>query len=187
MSTRFLLLLGLTALAGAAPAQKGNNQLRLMAEAGFPEKHARTGPGVYMKGLYGVGRSGQLSLTAGSSTFEFEYSPMLPVWATPVLVGYRFNTRNFYLEPQAGYGQLRGHHYVEDSNWGDWYRYSAGAVYFSLGGGYEYKRWEAGIRLQSGHATEDVPAASWPGKSFRFAGVHVGYALWTSHPRSQKD
>lgn len=180
-----MLLLFIMGIAGAAFAQKGDNQLKLLAEAGFPSEEYntgsgvgdyRTGSGIYAKFLYGVGRKGHLSLTAGFTRFANKTFRSIPVSTVPVLVGYRLPIRSFYLEPQVGYGILSGH---------DWdyinirsVRYNMGTAYFSLGGGYAYKRWDAGIRFQSSHTIDNRPT----NRYFQFVGVYAGYALWQTSP-----
>jgi hypothetical protein len=180
MGKSLMLLLFFIGILGSARAQKGDNQLKLLAEAAFPAEEYntgsglgdyRTGPGVYAKFLYGVGRKGHLSLTAGFAQFANETFGSIPVCTIPVLAGYRLPIRSFYLEPQVGYGILSGH------DWDDvdrrFVRYNTGTAYFSLGGGYDYNRWDAGLRFQSSH-TVGRPASRY----FQFVGVHVGYALW---------
>lgn len=166
---------------GAASGQKGDNQVRVLAEAGFPaHREFNAGVGGYVKFLYGVGRSGQVSLTTGLSKFRASSTLIggngerTTLRTIPVLAGYKVNIRNFYIEPAVGYGELGGRDYIG----GDWARQSVGAFYMSLGAGYDYKRWTAGVRYQAARGAEDVAAGDWHRRFFEFAGVHVGYTLW---------
>lgn len=180
------LMVCLMAMTPFVQGQKGDNQFRLLAEAGIPtgeyptapgaDKY-RTGPGVYAKALYGVGRSGQLSLTAGFARFENATFRPHPVKTIPVLLGYKINIRSFYVEPQVGFGALNSHAF--DGIERRWIRSSVGAAYYSLGAGYEYERIDFGIRFQNAHAVNNMPA-SWNSRYFQTVGIHIGYALWSS-------
>ncbi|MEJ7738984.1 MAG: hypothetical protein WKF97_16280 [Chitinophagaceae bacterium] len=50
--------------------QKENNQFKLLAEAGIPNDQNKLGFGGYLKGAYGIGRSGQVTLMSGVSKFR---------------------------------------------------------------------------------------------------------------------
>lgn len=181
MDKRLWLFLLFLVLAGATSAQKAANQFRILGEGGFPvHEEFQSGWGAYLKFLYGVGRNGQATLTTGFS--KFRASATLIGWngershlrTIPFLVGYKHTIKGFYVEPQAGYGELGGRDYIG----GDWARQSVGAFYTSLGAGYEYQRWDVGVRYQGAKGAEGVSAGSWHRRFFEFVGVHIGYTLW---------
>lgn len=97
-----------TLLAGYASAQKGNNQLSVGVQGEFFlgdfANYYNAGIGGSVKGLYGVGSSGQLSLSTGYTTFTGKGLANGQTFSIiPTLLGYRFNCKSgFYLEPQAG-------------------------------------------------------------------------------------
>lgn len=179
---RGLLLLALMVGAGGAlKAQKGANEVKVLAEVGLPPKDYNPGLGGQVKFLYGVGKGGQVGLTTGFTTFHFKTTPVgsaqkktNSITTIPVLLGYRQHIGGFYLEPQAGYGALNGRIDIG----GDWARPSVGAFYWSAGAGYAHKRLEVGVRYQSAHGAEGSDAGTWHDKTFHFVGVHVGIALW---------
>lgn len=63
------LLIGISLLSFAGFAQKGNNQINVGVELGLPTGDngdvSKAGFGGTVKGLYGIGTAGQLSLTTG--------------------------------------------------------------------------------------------------------------------------
>ena len=99
-------------LATSVNAQKGNNQIGIGAEVDFPMGNLgtayKTGFGGSIKGLYGIGNAGQLSLSAGLSSFKGKSGTIYASQTfnlVPILAGYRHNFKSsFYLEPQAGVG-----------------------------------------------------------------------------------
>lgn len=183
MGRRLAFLLMVMMAAGAVQAQKGANAIKLSAEAGFPLEDFNPGAGGQVAFLYGVGKSGQISLTTGFTTFtskktlvggDFDPTRLTTI---PVLLGYRHHIKGFYLEPQAGYGALNGRIDIG----GDWARPSVGAFYWSVGAGLEYKRLDIGVRFQSAHGAEGSDAGTWHDKTFQFIGLHAGFALWRSN------
>ena len=162
-------------------AQKGDNQVRILAEVGFPmHDEFRMGGGAYVKFLYGVGRSGQVSLTTGASKFRASATLIgrngerTHIRTVPVLLGYKINIKNIYIEPAIGYGELGG----RDNIGGDWARHSIGASYLSLGAGYELEPWTLGIRYQVARGTRSVLGRTWDRNGFEFVGLQVAYTLW---------
>lgn len=193
MGKLLVVLMCLIVMAPVVQGQKGDDQFRLLVELGIPTEHYstapgteayRTGPGIFAKYLYGVGRSGQLSLTAGFARFENATFRSHPVKTIPVLLGYKINIRSFYVEPQIGIGSLSSEYYDDIEL--RWARRSVEAAYLSLGGGYEYRRMDIGFRFQSGHAIDKLPE-SWNRWYFQTVGIHLGYALWRKqgHASSQ--
>jgi hypothetical protein len=94
--------------------QTGNNQIGVGAEGDFLmgsySSAYNVGFGGNLKGLFGVGQSGQISLTAGYSSFSSKSGTIFAgqtLSLVPILAGYRYNTSNgFYGEPQIGVGIL---------------------------------------------------------------------------------
>lgn len=133
-ATILLLLLSL-----AIQAQKGRNQLSIIGEAAIPGFQNDHGWGISAKGMYGLGRSAQLSLTAGFIGLKSKNTIEQTKTRTrliPVLMGYKYNYGKIFIEPQVGYGELGGK--VEMN--GDDARPSVGALYWALGAGYDHKK-----------------------------------------------
>ena len=124
-------------------AQKGRNQLNIIGETSIPVFQNDHGWGISAKGMYGVGRSAQITLTAGFTVLKTKNTVEHSKTNTrmiPVLLGYKYNYRKFFIEPQAGYGELGGK--IESG--GDYARPSVGAFYWALGAGYDHKKIIAG-------------------------------------------
>lgn len=173
MKKRLHLLACIIMVATAATAQKGNNQLTVMAEAGIPNE-GRMGYGLFIKGAYGVGEKAQLTLQTGFSRFTSAGAPghqETTIRIIPFLAGYKYNIKNFYIEPQAGYGEVGGRIDIG----GDYARPSNGAFIWAIGGGYSWPRIDLGIRYQSAHGT--VGIGSDHKNQFGFTGLHIGYNL----------
>lgn len=170
------LLLFCVGFAGSVKAQKGKDELRIIGEATVPIFQDDRGFSGFAKGLYGVGHSGQLTLTTGLSKFKSKNSlgRGIHLRLIPLLAGYKHNVHKFYLEPQAGIGELGG---KEDIG-GDLSRQSVAAFFWALGAGYEVKRFSAGIRFQSVKGIESRDAGLWNNKTFHYTGLYVGYALF---------
>lgn len=145
-------------------AQKGNNQIGVAFDLGIPTGDlgdmVKTGFGGQVRGLLGVGTAGQVSLTAGWSTFKEkeETGVNLKENIIPVLLGYRHNFNGFYVEPQVGYGS-----YATKSDLVDG---SDGAFTWAAGIGYAKSGIDVGARYQSGHKD---------GSSLSLIGIHIGY------------
>jgi len=99
----------LFAFAFISKAQKGNNEVGIGAELnvllGSYKDAYGAGFGGSVKGLYGVGKAGQLSLTLGYSGFKGKSGTLYngqKFSLIPILVGYRHHFSSFYLEPQLG-------------------------------------------------------------------------------------
>ena len=80
----------------------------------------------------------------------------------PLLAGYRYHFKDFYAEPQVGYGiygaKIKGGEYASTD--------SQGAFTWVAGIGYIYNNLEVGARYQSMHRD---------GESSGFIGFLVGY------------
>ncbi|MEI6946831.1 hypothetical protein V9K67_06470 [Paraflavisolibacter sp. H34] len=167
--------MGMLLAVPALYAQKGNNQLKLLAETGLPGRQDKIGWGVQVKGAYGAGRAAQLTLMTGLSRFSSREGHVQTVTRlVPVLVGYKKNVGRVYVEPQAGYGELGG----KVDLGGDFARPSVGAFFWAVGGGYDHGRLDVGVRYQSAHEAEGAAAGIWRNKAFHFTGLHIGYNLF---------
>jgi len=146
-----------------ANAQKGTNQIGVAFDLGIPTGDFgdafKTGFGGQVRGLLGVGTAGQVSLTAGWSTYkEKEESGInLKENILPVLVGYRHNFSGFYVEPQVGYGS-----YKTKFDGGD---ESTGAFTWAAGIGYAKSGIDVGARYESGQKDGSIS----------HIGIHLGY------------
>src|ERR1700754_3101899 len=114
MKKLLFVVLGVTLFAGAGLAQKGKNQISVGAEGALPlgdfSDVSNIGYGGSVKGLYGVGTAGQVTLTAGYLKFAAKKELKDALGADkisnsliPVLAAYRHNFSVFYAEPQVGY------------------------------------------------------------------------------------
>ena len=151
-------------------AQQGKNQIGIAAEAGIPigdfADGYKTGIGGALKGLFGIGQSGQITFTTGymgfkgkESTDDVKYSATI----IPLLAGYRHNfTGGVYIEPQLGYGIYGTKVEFMDEDGTD----SEGAFTYAVGVGFAASGFDAGIRYQG---------ASKDGSNTSFVGVRVGY------------
>jgi hypothetical protein len=146
-----------------ANAQSGNNQIGVAFDLGIPTGDlgdvVKTGFGGQVRGLLGVGTAGQVSLTAGWSTFKEknESGANIKENILPVLLGYRHNFSGFYIEPQAGYGSYAFKSDLVDD--------SQGAFTWAVGIGYAKSGVDIGARYQSGQKDGSIS----------LIGIHVGY------------
>lgn len=170
------VILSLVLLTGFvfAKAQTGNNQIGVAAEVGLPigdfGNAAKTGFGGYVKGLYGVGTAGQITVTVGYSSFKGKDDVGGGTWGVlPFLAGYRHSFSGFYLEPQVGFGSYKYKISGESA--------STSAFTYALGAGYAMNGLDLGIRYQN--ATKD-------GGNFSLIGLHVGYNFSLGGSSSKK-
>ena len=104
MKTIFVFLATIICGAISVSAQKGNNNIQLVAESGFPFGLNEPGFGGFIKGLYGTGNKGQLTLTAGVAKFHSQKMADAPDATTRLvsfILGYKHHISRFYIEPQA--------------------------------------------------------------------------------------
>ena len=152
----------ITSFSLLSQAQKGNNQIGVAFEAGIPVgdfgNAVKTGFGGSLKGLLGVGEAGQVTLTAGYTTFTFKDASDVHFNIVPILLGYRHNFSGFYVEPQAGYGSYA----FKQSG----VSVSTGEFTWAIGLGYAMSGFDIGARYQ---------AASKDGSTTGLVGLHVGY------------
>ncbi len=111
MKKILLLLAVIIFVCNWCSAQTGNNQIGVGAEVNFLASNGYSsiynpGIGGNLKGLYGVGRAGQLTISGAYSSFSGKSSSTYgdqTLSLLPVLAGYRYNLKNgFYGEGQAG-------------------------------------------------------------------------------------
>lgn len=151
-------------------AQSGNNGLGVGLDLGLPlgdfGDAAKLGIGGSVKFLYGVGTSGQLTLTSGYTTFKAKDIPSgydASSSIIPILAGYRHNLGGLYLEPQLGYGiygSKFSYQNVSESS-------SDGAFTWAVGAGYAMTPGvDVGVRFQS--ATKEGEALNLLGIALRY-------------------
>ena len=168
---KLLLLTAIVGISLLSKAQKGNNQIGIAFELAIPTGDlgdiAKTGFGGLVRGAYGVGTAGQVTLTTGYTSFGLKdeflgagESGNLHI--IPILVGYRHNFSGFYIEPQLGYG-IYGSKFEDASGS---FTSSDGAFTYGGGVGYSKSGFEGGIRFQAG---------SKDGSTTSYFGIHVGY------------
>lgn len=165
-----MVLLATLLISAGSFAQKGNNQIGAGSEVAFPTGdfgyYFKTGIGGYVKGLLGVGKAGQATITLGYTRFKEIES--WEAWnsitsITPLMAGYRHRINGFFVEPQIGYGIIGAKTYDE----GDFYTESTGIFVWSASAGYEFKNHlEISGRFQTGGKQ---------GLNFGFFGVRLGY------------
>ena len=73
MVKQIFILLLFTLIFQVLRAHKGNNGLILNGEAAIPTAQNDHGAGFFIKGLYGIGRSAQLTLSGEVSKFHSNY------------------------------------------------------------------------------------------------------------------
>lgn len=174
MKKSILILISLLFIITICKAQKGNTQLSIAGEIGFPIGHYdndfNTGYGGSVKGLFGIGKSGQAIFTTGYSYYKAKgnlttffhnaYSSIIPF-----LAGYRFNKSGFYAEPQLGFGLYRlqiGDYYNGKNSETD------GAFTYAFGIGFVSHGIDAGVRYQGAKSGSD---------DITIIGIHVGYTI----------
>lgn len=171
MKRFYLALFGAVLFSVTGFAQKGNNQVGAGADLSFPTGDFgdafKTGIGIYVKGMYGIGTAGQVTFTTGYSGFKAKGSDedfKITMRALPLLAGYRHHFSGFFAEPQIGYGiysmKVKGDEVESDSD-------SEGAFTWALSAGYIFnKQVEVSLRYQSGEKD---------GGSLGLFGLRVGY------------
>lgn len=171
MNKIYMALLAAILFNASSFAQKGKTQLGFGADLSLPTgdfgNYFKTGGGGYVKGMFGVGKSGQVTVTSGYSSFKEagDYEDFTTtVTMVPLLVGYRHNFNGFFVEPQLGYGMygLKVNSFDEgfDSD-------SEGAFTWAAGVGYVFaNQIEVSARYQTGGQQ---------GTNFSLFGLRLGY------------
>src|SRR5699024_5401748 len=153
----------------SAFAQKGNNQISIGLDGGFPMgdfgKSSNLGIGGTVKGMYGIGTAGQVELTLGYISFGMKESSSTASASTgiiPIMVGYRHHFNGLYVEPQLGLSMLK----TKVDVMGHTASSSTSAFGWALGAGYLFNDFDVSLRYQS---------ASKNGNSLGFLGLRLGY------------
>lgn len=177
MSKELILAKLFCIIALISSAQKGNNALSVNGEVTIPFFQNDRGFGLLLKGMYGLGKSGQLTLSAGASKFNSKNSAetgMVTTRLIPFLFGYKYNFREkFNIEPKLGIGELGG----KISFNGDYSRPSVAAMFGGLSAGFQTKRLIFGINFLTAKGIENSSAGDWHDKSFHYTSVSVGYNI----------
>jgi hypothetical protein len=171
MKETILILTAIIAISFTLNAQNGNNQIGIAFDADVPTgdfgTFYKTGFGGTLKGLYGIGTAGQITLTTGYNRFTAKGSTSNAketLGIIPVLLGYRHNISGLFIEPQIGYGRYSDKVNVSGNSGSD----NKGAFTWAVGAGYQISGFEFGVRFQSGKVKD-------PTSSFSFVGLHIGY------------
>jgi len=150
-------------------AQKGNNHVGAGADISIPTGvfggYFKTGFGGYVKGLLGVGKAGQVTLTLGYSSFKAVGEFPLKTGIVPLLLGYRANFNGFFLEPQLGYSINNAT--LQGFDGEGPMKTQGGSFMWAAGAGYVFNnKIEVGARYQS---------ASNNGSTMALFGLRLGY------------
>ena len=143
-----VILLGMTVVTlSTVQAQQGKNQIGIAAEAGLPigefADGFKTGIGGALKGLIGVGQSGQVTFTTGYMSFKHKDDDNIKATIIPLLAGYRHNfAGGIYVEPQLGYGIYGSKVEILGDDVTD----SEGALTYAVGIGFAASGFDAGVR-----------------------------------------
>ena len=122
MKRIYFVVLALFLFAVAGFAQKGKNAIGAGADLSFPTgdfgDYFKTGFGVYVKGMLGIGKAGQVTLTSGYSGFRergswTDYSTTVNI--IPLFLGYRHYFNSIFIEPQLGYA-IYGSKYISEED-----------------------------------------------------------------------
>ena len=151
MRKMYMVLLATILISAGSFGQKGKSFIGAGADLSLPAGDFgdlfKTGTGFYVKGMFGVGIAGQVTLTSGFSKFKEagDWEDFVATEsAVPLLIGYRHNFNGFFVEPQLGYGI---YNYKENTGWTD----TDGAFTWAAGIGYVFNnKIEVGARYQSG-------------------------------------
>jgi len=151
-------------------AQKGNNAIGVGGDIGFPTgdfgDYFKPGFGVYVKGMLGVGKAGQVTLTSGYSGFKekggwTDFSTTVNL--VPLFLGYRHYFNSVFIEPQLGYA-IYGSKYT---SWDDTDTESDGALNAALSVGYVFTK---GVEISARYQTGGKE-----GWNVNLFGLRVGY------------
>jgi hypothetical protein len=168
---KLILLVSIVSISFLSKAQTGMNQIGIAAELGLPMGDfgdvAKTGFGGLIRGAFGVGTAGQVTLTTGYTSFGIKDELLGSgesgnLHIIPILVGYRHHFSGFFVEPQLGYGIYGSKFEDASGSMTD----SEGAFTYGAGLGYSKSGFEGGVRYQAG---------SKDGSTTSYIGIHVGY------------
>jgi hypothetical protein len=172
MKKIYAAMLATVIFCAGAFAQKGNNFIGIGGDLSLPTgqfaTYYRAGMGGYIKGLFGVGKSGQVTLTTGYSSFKGVANDDVTRTAgiLPLLIGYRANFNRFFVEPQIGYALYP----YKMNSFDDGYETLTGNAFnWAAGIGYVFNnRVEVSARYQNG---------SNGGTTVGFFGLRIGYNI----------
>lgn len=170
---KLFLAIAIVAVSLTVSAQSGKNEIGVGFDLNIPNgdfsDSYKLGFGGYVKGLYGIGTAGQITLTSGYTTFSAKDEALTAAGLDdakfgiiPILAGYRHNFDGFYAEPQIGYGIYR----EKIETGGVKVSESSGAFTWAVGLGFAKSGFDIGARYQS---------ASKDGTTFGVIGIRVGY------------
>ncbi|MEP7143373.1 MAG: hypothetical protein ABI707_10905 [Ferruginibacter sp.] len=182
MTKKIISFILLMAIFQCIKAQKGNNGLSFNGEATIPIFQNDQGFGFFIKGLYGIGSSAQLTVSGGVSIFNNKNiieRGEITTRLIPFLVGYNQYIHHFFIEPQIGLGELGGRIKIE----GDYARPSVAAIFGAVATGYTFKQISAGIRFQTAHGIENNSAGLWHDQNFHYTSVFIGYNIFSKRAR----
>ncbi|TKK67692.1 porin family protein [Ilyomonas limi] len=156
----------------AASAQSGSNQIGIGAEAGIPtgkdaSETTKIGLGGSLKGLFGIGNAGQITLTTGYMSFGSKNLPdgfKSTLNIIPAMAGYRQNFSGFYVEPQAGVGFIS----EKDKFQGESETVSVTKFTWAAGIGYVISNVDIGARYQR---------SEFKGGSISLIGIKIAYNI----------
>ena len=104
MKKVYVVLLATILIYASSSAQKGNNQIGVGGDLSIPTgdfaASFKTGIGGYVKGMFGVGKSGQVTFTSGYSSFKEsgEWDDFMTTQTVvPLLIGYRANFNGLFV------------------------------------------------------------------------------------------
>ncbi len=155
MKRIYFIVFAIIAFSTGGVPQKGNNSIGAGGELNFPTgdfgDRFKTGFGLYAKGLFGIGKAGQVTITTGYSGFKErgtwdDYSATVNI--IPLFIGYRHYFNSLFIEPQLGYA-VYGSKYTsfEDGSRTE----SDGAINAAANIGYLFsKQLEISARYQTG-------------------------------------
>jgi len=155
MRKMYMVLLATILISVSSFGQKGKNYLGVGGDLSLPTSdfgnYFKTGTGGYVKGMFGVGKAGQVTLTTGYSGFkgagDFE-GVTSTQGVVPMLIGYRHNFNSFFVEPQIGYGIYP---YKENSQENGFISETGSAFTWAAGIGYVFNnKIEVSARYQTG-------------------------------------
>jgi hypothetical protein len=163
--------------------QRGNNAISINVEAAIPGFQKANGFGFYAKGLYGIGKSGQITLSVGFANFSSTDSVSsyekgkITTRLIPVLFGYKQNLSRFFIEPKIGLGGLSGKFQLYGN--GDYSHPSVTALFCGISAGYAIKRMNLGINFLAAHGIDNASAGFWHDKNFHYTSIFIGYDLFS--------
>ena len=181
MRKMYMVLLATILVSVSSFGQKGTTFIGaggdLLLPTGFAADYFKTGIGFSVKGLFGVGTAGQITITSGYVGFKTTIPAEIATTSgrlIPLLLGYRHNFNGFFVEPQVGYAVLG----LTASDGVDYYTDSEGGFSWAAGIGYLFNnKVEVSARYQ---------ASSKGGETDAFFGLRLGYNFSLNGPKSKR-